>query len=232
VDTQKTRLTRQSLAQQMADALVEYIITTGVAEGEALPSAAELSDRFGVSRTVVREALATLVGRGVLSQSQGRESVVSIPDASDLGQLLRFRVHREDVSQKDILETRLGLEVVSATLAAEHATEEDVEQMNKQLALMTSAKSDTAYHQADIQIHRLIAVASRNPLILMILDALEELLLDIRVKATRLRRSRGESLEPVIAQHRKIIKAIAAHNPTGASESMRNHLETLRKEVC
>jgi GntR family transcriptional repressor for pyruvate dehydrogenase complex len=226
-----TTLSRRSLAQQVADALVEHIISEGLSEGQPLPSTAELSERFGVSRTVVREALAALAGRGVLTQSQGRESAVSIPNASDLGQLLRFRVHGDDVSQHNILDTRLGLEVISAKLAAENASDEDVVEMYTQLKLLNGAKNDTGYHQADIRLHRAIAVASRNPLILMILDALEELLLDIRVKATRHRRGRGESLAPVIAQHRKIVEAIEAHDAAAAGDTMREHLENLRREL-
>ena len=73
VGAESVTLSRRSLADQVADALIDLILKEGLQEGDSLPSTAELSERFGVSRTVVREALAALAGRGILSRSQGRE---------------------------------------------------------------------------------------------------------------------------------------------------------------
>src|SRR4051812_40637361 len=98
-----TQLSRRSLAEQVTDSLIDYILEQGLSEGDSLPSSAELSERYGVSRTVIREALAALGGRGVLTRSQGRESVVAMPGASDLVNLLAFRIHREDVTLHNIL---------------------------------------------------------------------------------------------------------------------------------
>src|SRR3954447_10015225 len=98
-----TQLSRRSLAEQVTDSLIEYILAEGLTEGDSLPSSAELSERYGVSRTVIREALAALGGRGVLTRSQGRESVVATPGASDLVKLLQFRVSRRDVGLGHIL---------------------------------------------------------------------------------------------------------------------------------
>lgn len=226
-----TKIVKQSLAQRVSDALIEFIVTEKLPEGAALPSAAELSERFGVSRTVIREALASLVGRGVITLSQGREGVVAVPDASDLGQLLKFRLHRADVSQLNILDARLGLEVISASLAAANASDEELGLIKGELDAQIAATTDAAYHRHDVGLHRAIAVASHNPLLLMMLDALEELVLDMRVRATRNRRSRGESLEPVKGQHRAIVEAIESRDPKRAADAMRAHLESTRTEL-
>ena len=227
-----TKIVKQSLAQRVSDALVDFIVTEKLPEGAALPSAAELSERFGVSRTVVREALALLAGRGIITLSQGREGVVAVPDASNLGQLLRFRLHRADVSQLNILDARLGLEVISAQLAASNATDDELVLIKEELDDLIAATTDAAYHRHDVGLHRAIAVASHNPLLLMMLDALEELVLDMRVRATRNRRSRGESLEPVLRQHRAIVEAIENRDAVGAADAMRAHLESTQAELA
>lgn len=224
-------LSRRSLADQVADALVELILSEGLKEGDSLPSTAELSERFRVSRTVVREALAALAGRGILARSQGRESVVATPGSEDLTRLLQFRIRRDEVGVQHILDTRLALEVMSASLAAQNGTAEHKREIRLRLDELAASQKETKYHQADIKLHRSIAVASGNPLLTLILDALEDFLLDVRVKATKARKARGESLEPAIEQHRKIVAAIEAGNVERASETMRDHLEMTRAEL-
>lgn len=224
-------LSRRSLADQVADALVDLILEEGLHEGDSLPSTAELSERFGVSRTVVREALAALAGRGILTRSQGRECVVATPGSDELHRLLRFRIRRDEVSLTDILDTRLALEVMSARLAAANATEADRVEIQHQLEALAAARKEPAYHEADIALHRAIAVASGNHLLVLILDALVDFLREVRVQATKARKSRGESLEPVIEQHRRIVQAIDARDADGAAGAMRDHLDRTRAEL-
>jgi len=231
-DSSGTQLSRRSLAEQVTDSLIDYILAEGLSEGDSLPSSAELTERYGVSRTVIREALAALGGRGVLTRSQGRESVVATPGASDLVKLLQFRIHREDVSLSNILDARIGLEVTGARRAAELATPEQVTAIREELEALIASKKEARYHDADIRLHRAIATASANPLIDLILDALGDFLMDFRVKATRNRKSRGESLDPMIEQHRKIVLAIEARDPDAAAEAMRLHLEASRAEIA
>jgi GntR family transcriptional repressor for pyruvate dehydrogenase complex len=232
VEIGATSLARRSLADQVADALSEFILTEGLREGDPLPSSGDLAARFDVSRTVIREALAALAGRGVLVRSQGRESVVATPGASDLVNLLQFRVQHGSASLTDILDARLGLEITAARRAAEHATKNEVAAIGVELDAMRAAKRDADYHQADIRLHRAIAVASHNPIIVLMLDALSDLLMEFRVTATENRKARGASLEPIFGQHARIVEAIDARDPDQAAEAMREHLETGRLEIA
>lgn len=227
-----TQLSRRSLAEQVTDSLIDYILAEGLSEGDSLPSSAELSERYGVSRTVIREALAALGGRGVLTRSQGRESVVATPGVSDLVKLLQFRIHREDVSLANILDARIGLEVTGARRAAELATPEQAAEIRAAFDALAASKNEAAYHAADIRLHAAVAEASANPLLTLILDALGDFLMDFRVKATKARKSRGQSLEPVIEQHRQIVEAIEAGDGDAAEEAMRSHLEASRAEIA
>ena len=221
------------LSDKVTEAILQTIVSNRLKPGDALPPERELGKQFGVSRTVIREALAALGGRGVLTRSQGRESVVATPGASDLVNLLQFRVSRRDVGLGHILDARIGLEVTGARRAAELATPEQVAEIRAEFEALaaTASKKESGYHAADIRLHRAIAVASGNPLIVLILDALGDFLMDFRVKATKNRRSRGESLEPVIEQHRQIVLAIEAGDAEAAEEAMREHLEASRAEI-
>src|SRR4051794_36100684 len=224
MNTPAKSLSRRSLADQVADALAQYILEEGLQEGDSLPSTAELAERFDVSRTVVREALADLAGRGVLTRSQGRESIVATPGSNELTSLLQFRLRRSDMATDDIFECRSALELTTARGAALRATEQDVADLWQLLEALDAAKAGKNFHQADIALHRGIAVASGNSLVVLILDALVDLLREVRVTATRNRKARGGSMDTVVAQHRRIVQAIADGDPDRATAAMADHL--------
>lgn len=223
-------ITRRSLTDQVVDALVQLILDDGMREGDPLPSTAELSERFEVSRTVIREALATLNGQGVLHRSQGRECVVATPGLTDLTRLLQFRIRHDEVGPLDVLDCRMGLEVTAARLAARRAGDEAVAAMASGLDELAAARTDKAYHQADIALHRAIAAGSGNLLLVLILDAMVDALHEVRVQATRNRRERGLGLEEVVEEHRRIVEAITAGNPEAAADAMRAHLQRTADE--
>ena len=223
-------LSRRSLADQVAEALIKLILDEGLTEGDSLPSTAELSARFGVSRTVVREALAALAGQGLLTRGQGRDSIVATPGTTQLTSLLQFHVRRDAVEASHIIDTRMALEVLAAEGAAASRTPEDVERLESALAALAAATNEQRFHQADIDLHRAIAEASRNPLITLILDALVDFLRDVRIKATRSRRTRGVGLDAAVDEHRAIVEAIVAGDPVAAAAAMRAHLESTAAE--
>lgn len=225
-----TTLTRRSLADQVADALVTLILEENLQEGASLPPTAELSDRFGVSRTVVREALATLTGQGILSRSQGRECVVATPGLSDLSRLLQFRIRHDAVGPREILQCRVALEVTAAAAAAAHRTDDDIALLRLRMDELAAARGDRSFHQADIALHAAVAQASHNPLLVLMLDALVDFLREVRVQATKRRRSRGLSLDSVIDEHRRIVDAVASGDPAKAEKAMRVHLDRTAAE--
>src|SRR5688572_14768949 len=104
---------RESLVDRAADEIVAMIQSGGLAFGDALPSTAQLIDEFGVSRTVVREALADLAGRGIVRRA-GREYTVGTPGAGELSELLQFRMIQLGGDVLEVMEFREGIEVRSA----------------------------------------------------------------------------------------------------------------------
>ncbi len=217
-------ITKTSLATKVADALVAYILQEGLHEGDMLPSTAELAERYGVSRTVVREAIADLAGRGLLQRGQGKETVVLDPGSSQLHGLLEFRVLRDGVSAEQVLETRRAIEGITARLAAERRTEDDLSVLDEALDDMKHAPDDRAYHDADVRFHHQLALATRNPLIALIFDGIESLVREQRIRATQGHRARGEDFAPIHRAHRAIYDAVAKGNPAKAEQAMMAHL--------
>lgn len=223
---------RQSLADQVADALLSMILERGLAAGDTLPSTGELAERFAVSRTVVREALADLAGRGIIERSQGRESVVSTPGHEHLEQLLGFRIRRDRIEAEALIEFRQSIEVLSARLAAERRTDETLEQLKGALDRLAEARTDQDFHEADIAFHRALAVASQNPLIVLVLDALAGLMRDLRRRYFRGHKKRGRTPEEIVREHRAVYDAVAKGSSDAAAQAMTKHLNASQADLA
>jgi DNA-binding FadR family transcriptional regulator len=222
---------RQSLATQVADAVLATIHENGLAVGSPLPSTGELAERFNVSRTVVREALADLAGRGIIERSQGRESVVSAPGPQHLEELLRFQISRDQIGAESLIEVRQSIEVLSARLAATRLTDSGREALTAAYERMASAKTDKDFHEADIDFHRTVALASENPLILLVLGAFVQLMRELRSRYFKGHKRRGRTLDVVTEEHRKILDAILSGSADRAEKAMVAHLEASQRDL-
>lgn len=226
-----TTLKRESLADQAAAAILQMIFDDGLTAGDYLPSTNELAERFGVSRTVVREALADLAGRGIIARSQGRESVVAAPGPQQLQELLSFHVGRQNIDMVSLMEFRQPIEVAAASLAAVRATPEDRERIQAALQRQSATLPEAEFHEADYAFHREIAVASHNPLFVLVFDAVGELLRIGRQRSYKGRKRRGNSIEEAVAEHQAILAAILDGSPDEAAAAMTAHLNQTMKDL-
>lgn len=228
---QPTILRRQSLADQVADAILSMILDEDLRAGDSLPSTGELAERFSVSRTVIREALADLAGRGIIERSQGRESVVSTPGHEQLQELLRFRLRRDNVDPGALMELRQSVEVQAARLAAERRTDEQLDALRQAWEQLAAAKTEADFHEADITFHRALAVASGNPLMVLVLDSMVDLMRGARRRSFRGRKKRDIGLDGVVADHEAVLTAVAGSDPNAAAEAMARHLGNTAKDL-
>lgn len=218
-------LRRQSLSEQVAIAILEALVDRRLKPGEALPPAAELAEQFGVSRTVVREAIADLMGRGVIARVLSREPIVSMPGPDQLRELLRIRISHDGVTMDSLVELRLPLEVQSARLAASRRTTEQLSSIEEALETLASEEGEAGFQEADVQLHREIALASGNLLIPLVLDSVTGLLHDFRQAWYATQRAEGK-LPELVEEHRRIVDAIRSQDPEGAGAAMSDHLLT------
>jgi GntR family transcriptional repressor for pyruvate dehydrogenase complex len=213
------------LSDKVADLLLETIVARRLAPGERLPSERELGEQFGVSRTVIREAVRALAAKGVIDVRTGSGLRVAAVDSSTVSESMSlFLRGSSTLDYPKVHEVRAMLEVEVAGLAAVRATEEDVAQMRKTCELMEAEEGVDAASVHDVEFHRAIARATHNELHLLLLDSIGDAQIEIRRENLA-----GGSRADTIASHREILDRIAAHDPEGARAAMRAHLENVEQ---
>lgn len=214
--------------------LTAEIVTDHFKPGDKLPRETDLSERFGVSRGVVRECLRAMEERGLISVRHGSGAVVNDSDRWDtlnpdvLSAMLDSPRSVEVL--KSYIECRRILEVEAAGLAAQRATKEHIEKMTVALQRMEECiqlQSDSAaeelFHEADIAFHQAMIHATRNYALASLTESIHSALLQARYPLAR-PQFRAERSLP---EHRRILVAVAAGDPEEARAAMSAHLETV-----
>ena len=220
-----------TLADRVADAILAHIVRAGLRPGERLPPERELGEQFAVSRTVVREALRSLAGKGVLTVQSGAPPTVARVDADRATEALRLYVLGLEVGSggldyAQIDDVRSVVECRVTRLAAGNASDDDVARLTRVHEEFTGRLDDVEAASAlDVEFHRTIAVASHNPLFLLVLESIEPVLL--RVRRTTL----GVPGRPdrAVDAHGLILDRIRHRDPDGAEAAMHEHLEESRR---
>lgn len=218
---------KRTLSSQVADALRAQIEGGLYAPGDKLPTEQVLVEKFGCSRTVIREAVATLRADGLLASRQGAGVFVLAPPPSD--ETLTLFSHASDKISDIIeeLELRMGIEVEAAGLAAARsspAQEAAIQAELDEFAQLISAGKST--DESDFRFHMAIAAATNNDRFKAFLEHIGRRMIP-RVK---LRTAMG-GVDPlpnrdhtILAEHEAIAEAIFAGDVDGARDAMRRHL--------
>ncbi|MGI6284738.1 FadR/GntR family transcriptional regulator [Neomoorella humiferrea] len=210
------------LYEQVADKLQEMILQSEMRPGERVPPEAELTKLFNVSRTTIREAIKLLKERGLVEISHGKGVFVAEPQESNITALLTLYLRLNDsIDVKDLYEIRKVLEVPMAGLAAERASEEDIELLTRLYREMSSGMEDEErYIQADLEFHMGLASATKNRLFLILLAPLVEVLAADRIAIYKCNGAAVRGQEG----HLKIVEAVRERDPQGAMKAMAEHL--------
>lgn len=229
---QADTIMRTSLVDQVAQAIVRLIDERSLGEGDAIPAAVELSAEFAVSRTVVREAIAQLAGRGLLRRQQGREGVVTVPGSGELAELLAYRMQHEQIRLVDLQQFRHVIEVAGAELAASSVQRDQHAELRTALARLLSASGADSLNDADVDLHRCIVVLAANPLFVLVLDSLTPLLRTARRTTWRAFLKRGGQPSTEFARHEALVEAIIAGDSVLAGRLMREDIDQATKELA
>src|SRR4051794_1077748 len=190
--------------------------------GDLLPPERELGTQFGVSRTVIREAVRALKGKGLLDVRSGSGVRIRAVDESTVRESMRHFVHGSMVDYAKVDEGRRVLEVAAAGLAAERATEEDIAEMDDTIERFANeSPAPEASARIAPESPRAAPRAPHNELFPAPHASIGEMLVEVR----RHNLSRGRSERRLVVQmHQRIRDGIAAHEPATAQEAMRDHL--------
>jgi len=216
---------RQSLVESVVGQLAAQIESGGAAPGSRLPAENDLCRQFGVSRTVVREAIARLKA-DQLVQTQPGLGLFVVHRAPGQG-VLRLRGSEGSALERarEMLEFRAGLETEAARLAAIRRTGEDVAAIRAALARIAEVERAGGNGGAeDLALHTAIARASRNGYIVQVLQFLARPLVDAISASREFGVRPVEESEQARDEHRLVVEAIAAGDPEIATLQMRRHL--------
>lgn len=215
-----------SLADKVAALMLETITSNRLRPGDTLPSERELGEQFGVSRTVIREAVRSLVAKGLIEVRSGSGIRVAPMDGSAVRESLSYFLRGSDgLDYEKVHEIRSVLEVHMVGSAAERANPADLRAMSDACRKMTDAGNDVdKATRADIEFHRALANATHNPLYVVLLDAIGDALIEVRQQTLL-----HGSLSSALRSHREILEAITQGDAEAARAAMASHLETVEQ---
>lgn len=213
---------KPKLAELVVDTLRERIGNGDYDVDSKLPTESQMTKIFGVSRTVIREAIAALAADGIVEARQGAGVfVMTRPGlrAIDSGNRISDAIN--------VLEVRMGIEIESAGLAAQRRTNSQdaaIHEAFHEFDRLLTLEQPTG--RSDFEIHRAIATATNNPFYVEVLDALGPRAIPCDTTSPWRTESflSYEYQVAVQAEHWKIITAISEGDSAGARLAMRQHL--------
>lgn len=219
-----------SLSDRVADALEAEIRGGRLVAGGKLPTEVALAEQFGVSRTVVREAVSRLKSMGLVDSRQGSGIFVRAAGFAPLNFGERHAVSQAAVVQ--MVEVRRALEAEVAGLAAERRDANDIRRIREAIAALAAAVSSGGDGVAeDLALHRSIADAARNPFLLDTLNYLSQYLRGA-TRVTRANEARRIDFATQVAdEHLDIVNAIEAGDPARARAAAAAHMNNAIRRI-
>lgn len=216
----------RNLYSEVLDGLRKMIESGEIREGERIPPERVLAERFGVSRTCVREALGALKLSGVIQGRPGAGTYLAkvSPGGIDRSDLLLV----EEGSPFEILESRKIIEPAIAALAARKATAEDIARLVQAMErLHESAGDSESLTAADKQFHLSMAEATHNRILIRALGQILDLMQRIYYPAVGI----VGPVDGYYETHNEVFKSVQARNSRGAERAMRAHLMAVELDL-
>jgi DNA-binding FadR family transcriptional regulator len=220
--TRPLRRTEQDLAR-----IRDYLAQASFGQQERLPPERELAVRLGLTRNRLRTGLKKLAAEGLIWRHVGKGTFYGArlrPAPFPIDPL-------QDVNPRDVMQARQAIEPALARLAAFHATARDLLEMSACLDKMWSIEDWNSWESLDCRLHRMIAQAAGNALLLVMFDT---------VQANRNKETWGRLREPIApaaaieratSEHAAIVRALRERNADAAETEMRLHLRAVERSI-
>lgn len=201
----------QSLKSQVLQEIKQYILDKGMTEGDRLPTERAFTEMYGVSRSVVREALSYLEHTGVIETVQGRGTVIKAPDISSLVEGFLFSFQVANGSKNDLLSLRIIFECAAI---------EEIVKLDKDISdLKAIVNEDVINHyENDKAFHQTLLSTTGNVLFEQLSSVIQSYFYHIEEEGKEINYIQTNEM------HKKIIKAIANKDVQLAKELMTTHL--------
>lgn len=223
-------LVQKRLHEAVVGRLLQEIAAGKYQPGTLLPTEAEMSKSFGVSRWVVREGIRLLGARGLVQVHHGRGTVVAAEDRWDKLDpkvfLALFKAGRSGTLVGDFIQVRRMLEVEAAGLAAINASEADITRLREILGSMSrTLNTETGYLQylsLEDDFHACIWDGARNLLLRSMLTPLAEVITTIKLYSARETKLANPDND---RDHRAVVEAVSRRDPAAAREAMARDID-------
>ena len=211
--------------EQVIEQIKGMIVDGTLKKGDKLPSERDLVEQLQVSRTSIREALRAMEIIGLIDCKQGGGNFVREDFKNNLFEPLSIMFMLEKGDPMEIIEVRKIIEVETAVLAAERITQEELDSLRIIVEGLKQSTNEEEAVKIDKRFHYEIARASKNKLIITILNAISSLI-DAYIKDARMKILLEEENRTLLSyQHEKVYIALKNHNSAEAAEAMKQHLD-------
>ena len=223
------RIQRKRVTDQIIDQLTSMIADGKFKPGDKLPPEPALMEQFGVGRSSLREAVGALSLIGMLTVRPGHGTHVSANAGQSSPSSLRwgmFMSWREKLHE--FIEARIALEQTLVGMAAERATEAEIEEIRRAHNLLKASKlTRRKAIQADLDFHMSIANASHNTVLARFLEELRQPVKNWMEQKASL----FGGYDRVYEQHDVVFNAILNHDPVRAQRMIKEHLEAVGERL-
>ncbi|MDO5416434.1 MAG: FadR/GntR family transcriptional regulator, partial [Lachnospiraceae bacterium] len=220
------KLDKKLLGQQIEDELMNYILKEPVAVGQKIPNEFELGEKFGVGRSTIREAVKGLVSKGILEVRRGAGTYVVNTCSLEEDPLGLRKFGDKYTLALELLDVRLMLEPEIAALAAERATPEDVEMLERLCGEVEALYREGENHiRKDIEFHTWIARCSKNRVVETLIPVINTAVLTFGNLTHR------SLMRETIETHRAVTDSIINRDGVGARCAMVMHLTYNRQMI-
>lgn len=219
---------RRRLSDEVSAQIQGRIASGELRSGDRLPPERELAARFGVSRGAVREALRTLERTGLVALHAGSRGGAFIGQGNPdlIGDSFRSLCQLGSVSLDDLTEARQWLQSTVVRMVAERATAQDLaaleDNVDRAERLFKAGRYDDKI-DVHIAFHNLLARATGNSVVVMLMGALMEVMRDFAHAVG------GERNDLTIKARRRLLDCLRKHDPDGAAAALAEHLDSLHQ---
>ena len=220
------RIDKKLLGAQIEDSLMNYILQEPLQIGQKIPNEFELAEKFGVGRSTIREAVKSLVSKGILEVKRGSGTYVISTNSLNDDPLGLSKFDNKYKLALELFEVRLMLEPEIASLTAKCASEEEAQQIKKLCDETEYLYLNGENHiPKDIEFHTCIARGSKNRVIETLIPIINTAVMTFANMTSR------TLMRETIETHRAVVNAILDKDPIGAKCAMVMHLTYNRQAL-
>jgi GntR family transcriptional repressor for pyruvate dehydrogenase complex len=225
------RIVKKKLSDSVLDEITRMFESGELKEGDKLPNQNALAAQLGVSRASLRESLHTLAISGVLEQRPGFGTIVRGRLPQNFSDFLNLPLISDAKETIELVEARRYIEVANVELAVEHATDEEVAELERLYAAMAEAvrtNDQAAYVQRDAEFHHQLAKATGNRFMVHLFLTIRRIMQQFITESFS---ALPSMLERSLADHKRIYETILRRDRSRAVREMTRHMAHIRKAM-